>query len=228
MSGPAPLAYTADEALAMDRWLVSRGHALADLMAIAGARVADAARRLARERGLRRVVLLVGPGNNGGDALVAERLLRAELDTLVWQPLPRSAGADALAGTDRDPPPRVTAEPPALDARTLLVDGLFGVGLARPLSGAARDAVAHVNAAQATVLSIDIPSGLCATSGEVLGGASGVAVRAHETVTFVGPKAGFFAGRGPALVGAWRAEDLGFPPGEAEAWLRERRGGGAG
>jgi hydroxyethylthiazole kinase-like uncharacterized protein yjeF len=172
-------------------------------------------------------VFLVGPGNNGGDALVAERLLRPEVETLVWQPLPRAPGADALAGADRDPPPRVTSEPPALDARTLLVDGLFGVGLARPLAGAARAAVEHVQASPATVLAIDVPSGLDATTGEVLGTAEGVAVRADETITFVGPKAGFFAGSGPELVGRWRAVDLGFPANEAEAWLAARRAGGA-
>jgi len=225
MSEPAPIAFSAEEALAMDRWLVSRGFRIEGLMATAGARVAEAARRLCRERGLTRTVFLVGPGNNGGDALVAERLLRPALETLVWQPLPRAAGADALAGADRARPPRVTAEPPALDARTLLVDGLFGVGLARPLGGAARAAVQHVSASPATVLAIDVPSGLDATTGEVLGGDEGVAVRAHETVTFVGPKAGFFVGRGPELVGAWRAVDIGFPPREAEAWLMAWRAG---
>lgn len=209
----------------MDRWLESRGWRVADLMATAGARVAAAAEAVARERGLSRAVFLVGPGNNGGDALVAERLLRGRLETLAWQPLPRPPGADALAGSDRDPPPRLVTHPPPLDARTLLVDGLFGVGLARPLAGAARAAVEHVNAAPAVVLAIDVPSGLCATTGEVLGGAAGCAVRAHATLTFVGPKAGFFRRDGPACVGEWRAADLGFPPAEAEAWVRERRAG---
>ncbi len=210
----------------MDRWLESRGLRVADLMRTAGARVAEAAEAMARERGLSRAVFLVGPGNNGGDALVAERLLRGRLDTLAWQPLPRAPDADGLAGADRDTPPRLVTQPPPLDARTLLVDGLFGVGLARPLAGAARAAVEHVNASPAVVLAIDVPSGLSATTGEVVGGPAGCAVRAQATLTFVGPKAGFFRGDGPAHVGAWRVADLGFPPAEAEAWVRARRARG--
>jgi hydroxyethylthiazole kinase-like uncharacterized protein yjeF len=217
-----PVSFSAEESLAMDRWLESRGFPLAQLMASAGARVAEAARRLLREHDLVRAVFLVGPGNNGGDALVAERLLRSEpplVETLVWTPLPRAASADAVAGADRAPPPRVVLAPPPLDARTLLVDGFFGVGLARPLEGAARAAVEHVNASPAVVLAIDIPSGLSADSGEPLG----AAVRAAETVSFVGPKRGFFRGAAPAHVGVWCAVEIGFPAREAEEWVRARR-----
>ncbi|HTE05752.1 MAG TPA: NAD(P)H-hydrate epimerase, partial [Planctomycetota bacterium] len=122
--------------------------------------------------------------------------------------------------------PRVTTTAPALGARTLLVDGLFGVGLRRPLQGAARAAAAHIDASDATVLSIDIPSGLHATTGAVpaaRGSPRGVAIRADLTLTFVAPKRGFFLGSGPALVGAWRVVDLGFPPRLAHEWLARRR-----
>jgi NAD(P)H-hydrate repair Nnr-like enzyme with NAD(P)H-hydrate epimerase domain len=202
--------WTAEEAQAMDRWLEEeRGFTVPQLMAAAGRRLADAARSLVTELGLARAVFLVGPGNNGGDALVAEELLRDELTTVVWRPL------------QGDPAP-------GLDDRTLLVDGLFGVGLIRPIGGAARAAVEQVNASSAVVLAVDIPSGLSATSGEVVGVTDddprgGVAIRAHHTVTFVGPKRGFFHGAGPAHVGAWRAVAIGFPPEEADAWVRARR-----
>lgn len=202
-------AWTAEEALAMDRWLIDeRGFTLAALMEQAGARVADEAAALLAAGGLERVVFLVGPGHNGGDAEVAERLLRARRpvpSTRLWRPL------------QGDPPP-------PLDALTLLVDGLFGVGLSRAVEGAARAAIEHVNASPACVLAIDIPSGLCATTGEVLG----AAVRAQRTVTFVGPKRGFFVGEGPAHVGSWRAVEIGFPAAEADAWLATRRELGAG
>ena len=214
-----PLELTAAEALAMDAWLVSRGLTLSGLMARAGEQVAQAARRLLRERDLARAVFLVGPGNNGGDALVAERLLRAETETLVWRPLPRPPAADALAGADRDPPPRVTAAPPPLDARTLLVDGLFGVGLARAPEGAARSAIEHVHASPACVLAIDVPSGLSADSGEPLG----LAIRALETITFVLPKRGLSHGAGPAHAGRVLVVEIGFPAQQAEDWLRARR-----
>jgi NAD(P)H-hydrate epimerase len=181
-----------------------RGFTIPQLMAVAGERVAAAARALMAERGLRRAVFLVGPGNNGGDALVAEERLRGELPTLLWRPL----AGDPL---------------PELDATTLVVDGLFGVGLSRPIEGRARRALEHAAASSATVLAVDIPSGLHATTGEIVGGDAGAALRAHRTLTFVGPKRGFFHGAGPRLVGAWRAVDIGFPVGEAEAWIRARR-----
>ena len=77
----------------------------------------------------------------------------------------------------------------------------------------------------------DVPSGLCATTGAIVGATpdapdDGVAVRAHETLTFVGPKAGFFVGEGPAHVGRWRAAEIGFPVEEAAAWVKGRRAGG--
>jgi NAD(P)H-hydrate epimerase len=202
-------AWTAEEALAMDGWLIhERGFTLEALMEQAGARVAEEAERLVGGRGLTCAVFLVGPGHNGGDAEVAERLLRARRPALaarLWRPLQ-------------------CEPPPPLDARTLLVDGLFGVGLSRAVEGRARAAIEHVNASPACVLAIDIPSGLSATTGEVLG----AAVRAQRTVTFVGPKRGFFLGAGPAHVGDWRAVEIGFPAAEADAWLASRRGRGGG
>jgi NAD(P)H-hydrate repair Nnr-like enzyme with NAD(P)H-hydrate epimerase domain len=213
--------YTGEEATAMDTWLIQeRGFTLEQLMGEAGACLAEVALELAREMALDRVVLLVGPGNNGGDAVVAGRLLGRTLEQETWRPL--------AAGAEGGPMP-----PPVLDARTLLVDGLFGVGLARPVGGAARTAVEHVNTSPAHVLAVDIPSGLSATSGEVVGCSpedpeGGVAVVASHTLTFVGPKAGFFTGAGPRCVGRWRAAPIGFPTEEADVWVREHRGQGAG
>jgi NAD(P)H-hydrate repair Nnr-like enzyme with NAD(P)H-hydrate epimerase domain len=197
---PAAVAYTAAEALAMDQWLVEGGATIEALMAVAGARLADAARESCRDWELDRVVCLVGPGNNGGDALVAADLLDAELTVERWRPL----AGDAT---------------PALDPGCLVVDGLFGVGLERPVEGVAAAALAAVAASGAPVLAVDVPSGLHATTGEVLG----AALPARRTLTFVGPKVGFFLGRGPELVGRWRAVDIGFPVGDAHAWLQQRR-----
>lgn len=185
----------------MDLWLEGeRGFSIPVLMASAGARLAAAARELATARGCTRLVFLVGPGNNGGDALVAEGALRGSFATVLWRP---------LAGDDI----------PELGAGSLVVDGLFGVGLARPIAGTARAAVQAVNASDAPVLSVDIPSGLCATTGEVLG----IAVRADVTLAFVGPKRGFFLGAGPGHVGHWTAVEIGFPAEQAWEWLAARR-----
>lgn len=201
------LVWTAEESAAMDVWLTEeRGFTLEQLMAEAGRELAQAAREFAGEAGCTRMVFLCGPGHNGGDAKVAEELLRADVETELWEPL-ETPGA------------------PRLGEDTLLVDGLFGVGLARPVGGSARQAVQHVHMGDARVLSVDVPSGLCATTGEVLGAAKGgVAIRADRTLTFVGPKAGFFVGQGPKYVGRWRAVEIGFPAREAEEWVRSRRG----
>ena len=263
-SGGNPLALDAAEALALDGWLAGeRGLSIPWLMSQAGDRVAEAALALLRARGLSRVVVLEGPGNNGGDGVVAAARLAPEVETWEWRPLGRPAAAQAVStaalaippprrdhpetgpgagpratGHDprgRDPAGRagpvrvVTAvaapgEPP-LDARTLVIDALFGVGLARPLAGAARGAVERVLAAGAPVLAVDVPSGLDATTGEVVGGASGCALPAVATVTFVLPKAGLLAAAGPALAGDVRVVEIGFPAAEAVGWLRARRGG---
>lgn len=197
--------WTAAEALSMDHWLVEeRGFTIPELMAVAGQRVAEAARGMLASHGLTRVVIVVGPGNNGGDGVVAAELLAGEVETSIC----RLLSGDAL---------------PVLDARTLVIDGLFGVGLTRAIEGVARDAVVAINASPARVLSIDVPSGLDATTGAVAGGEEGVAIVAHRTVTFVGPKSGFFVGRGPEHVGDWTAVDIGFPVEEAEAWIRALR-----
>jgi len=221
--------YSAEEAREMDRWLLSRGFTLEQLMDWAGRRVAEAARELIAERDLRRVVFLVGPGNNGGDALVAARLLAEDAQQA---PLFERDAARPVVATEIVRPLEGD-EMPHLDAHTLVVDGLFGVGLSRPVAGRARDAVEAVNGSAATVLAIDVPSGLSADSGQIVGVSEarphgGVAVCADRTVTFVGPKRGFFAGRGPELVGEWEAVEIGFPAEEAHEWLRRRRAGGAG
>ncbi len=148
-----PLAYSAEEALAMDHWLIEeRGFTLSGLMGAAGARLAEAARALVAEHALARVVLLAGPGHNGGDARVAEALLRngrPAVPTTLWQPLSEGSGAEVAPAKSLAPrrPTDAAADAlgsPSLDGPTLLVDGLFGVGLCRPLTGAALRAVEHI------------------------------------------------------------------------------------
>ncbi|MFT7465589.1 MAG: NAD(P)H-hydrate repair Nnr-like enzyme with NAD(P)H-hydrate epimerase domain, partial [Pseudohongiellaceae bacterium] len=120
---PAQIAYSAEESREMDRWLCEeRGFSISGLMDGAGSRLGEAVLELAAEHKLERVIFMVGPGNNGGDALVARALTAEIVSGEVWQPL-----SDGRS--------------PQLDRQTLLVDGLFGVGLARPLEGVSRAAV---------------------------------------------------------------------------------------
>jgi NAD(P)H-hydrate epimerase len=88
-----------------------------------------------------------------------------------------------------------------------VVDALFGTGLTRPLAAPFLDWVEAMNASQRAVLALDIPSGLDANTGMVLGAAT----RARDTVTFAAPKVGFYRAAGPAHVGRVHVADIGMP-----------------
>ncbi|MDB5988145.1 MAG: NAD(P)H-hydrate dehydratase [Nevskia sp.] len=153
---------------------------------------------------VRRVIVVCGPGNNGGDGYEVARLAHAQgIDTCVLEPLQHQAKGDAqtaraawlsAGGSIAD------AIPAQLQMNDVIVDALFGTGLARAPSAAALDAINWIKAARAQgsgVLAIDIPSGLQADSGAVLG----AAVQADVTVTFIGRKPGLYTGQGAAFCG---------------------------
>lgn len=166
-----------------------------------------------RERwpAVRDLTVVVGQGNNGGDGLVVARLaLGAGLAVRTLQVGdPGRLGADArlnlerylALGGEHRPFQRVPRE------TQLIVDGLFGTGLDRPVEGAWGEAIAAVNAHPAPVLALDIPSGLHADTGCVLGSA----VRADLTVSFIGLKQGLFTADGPECCGRVVFEALDVP-----------------
>jgi ADP-dependent NAD(P)H-hydrate dehydratase / NAD(P)H-hydrate epimerase len=161
-----------------------------------------------------KVLVLAGPGNNGGDALEAAwRLADAGMEVTV---LPFSANAEkttdvqqALQRT-RQSAARI-AEPDkfaiAGTAWNLVVDGLFGIGLKRPVDGNMRAAIEKINAMHCPVLAIDVPSGLDADTGAVIG-SEGVAVRATRTITFIGDKPGLHTLQGRDYAGTVETNDL--------------------
>ena len=226
----AATAWTASEAAAFDLHLQQEvGLPAMLLMENAAAALASLILEHCRALGRRRVLLVAGPGNNGADALVAGRHLAGEPDLeLAWQlpgaaPAPGSLGAAALATLEQLRTSAALVTWPGDPARAeLLVDGLFGVGLARPLEGHWRQAVEAINAAPAEVLAVDLPSGLDGTSGEVLG----AAVRADLTLSFIGPKRGCLVATGPAHTGRLHCADIGLPRAYAERWLAEARARG--
>ena len=195
------------------------------LMENAGRTVAEQARRLAVLHARRRVVVLAGPGNNGGDGFVAARHLRqwpddvdavdvvlcgdpdrvtgdARANLERW----RALGGDVTAARDAGPVVAALAGPSAV-----VIDALFGTGLDRPVEGWRRDAIEATNAAHDTgapVVAVDLPSGLDADTGAVLG----AAVRATVTVTFVAAKVGFDRDPAPAHCGEVVVAPIGFPP----------------
>ncbi|MBE7493289.1 MAG: NAD(P)H-hydrate epimerase [Planctomycetes bacterium] len=167
--------------------------------------------------------VLCGPGNNGGDGLALARTLhnrghRVDVffcgapDTLDRAPADVRLNARLLAALGIEPRfiatgPEAGALRQALADCPLIVDALFGTGLTRPVEDPQRAAIQIANECPATRLAVDIPSGLCADTGNVLG----VVFRADVTVTFVARKRGFDLGAGPASCGKVVVAEIGVP-----------------
>jgi NAD(P)H-hydrate epimerase len=190
------------------------------LMDRAGRAVAQAAEELSGVGG--RIVVVTGGGNNGGDGYVAARLLRgAGRDARVVALVPAERlSPDAAAVREQAEragvPIDEQGELVAFEAGPgdVVVDAIFGTGLARPPAGAFAEAIARIDAARASgarVLAVDVPSGLSADTGRPLG----PCVRADRTVTFAFQKRGLVLHPGPAYAGEVAVADIGIPPAAA-------------
>jgi hydroxyethylthiazole kinase-like uncharacterized protein yjeF len=162
-----------------------------------------------------RIAVVCGPGNNGGDGYVLARLAREQRLEVVAIGLhePARLQGDARRAHDDFLAAGGTVgswHANCLRGADVVVDAIFGVGLSRPVAGVAAEAIAAINACAAHVFALDIPSGLHADSGEILG----VAVRAERTLTFLGLKLGFYLGEGPNCVGIVMLDGLELPPQE--------------
>jgi len=202
---------TVSEMYRADTAAVQAGVAGVDLMEKAGRAVAEAvqARHPAGP-----VVVLCGPGNNGGDGFVAARLLAesgrpvrlallgqrerlrgdAAHHAALWRGGVRSLAEQGLADL--------------LDHAGVVVDALFGAGLSCPLEGAARAAVMRIAAADLPVVAVDVPSGLSGDSGEPLGD---IVPRARQTITFFRKKPAHLIVPGRELCGEVIVADIGIP-----------------
>lgn len=166
----------------------------------------------------RDITVLTGTGNNGGDGFVLATLARQAGCTVRVLQL---GDPERIAGDAREAA-RVYAETggqwspyDGLPRRTdVIVDALFGIGLTRPIDGQWATAIAAINSARTPVLALDIPSGLHADSGAVLGSA----VQADATLSFVGLKLGLCTGEGPAYCGELYFDALAIP---AQAYARQ-------
>lgn len=202
--------YTAAQTRELDRRAIRAGIPGYALMTRAG----EAAFQVLRERwpAATRIVVLAGPGNNGGDGYVLARLAwtqHLDVKLVTVGNHDALAGDAALAANEatraRVPEKSWSGSLPPAD---IYVDALFGTGLNKPVSGDFATAIAALNRSGRPVLALDIPSGLQADTGAELG----EAVRAEATVTFIGLKAGLLTGRGPALAGALHFAGLDVPP----------------
>ncbi len=206
---------TTTEMAAADRLAIAGGVAGLTLMENAGRAVADAGEDLLSDHRLdhaaRRVVILCGPGNNGGDGFVAARLLHQRghhVDVALLGATDKLTG-DAAAMARRWQGPIRDPDDVDLASAHLIIDALFGAGLARPLTGRAAQLVARINASPAAVMAVDVPSGLDGTTGTV----GGAVVEATATVTFFRLKPGHLLLPGRQLCGRVRVLDIAIPAG---------------
>lgn len=172
-----------------------------------------------------RIVVLVGPGNNGGDGLVAARHLQRWHGGVIAIIVATRQGDDpkrglatvagvAIVGADDNP---ISALERSLQSAALVVDAVLGIGASRPLEGALRDATALVNAERSRrpelkTLALDVPTGIDADNGE----ADANALDATATVSFGFPKHGHFRFPAAAHVGRLIVADIGVPEALAE------------
>jgi NAD(P)H-hydrate epimerase len=204
---------------AIDRWAIDvKGIPSLELMERAGEGLAGV---VADQVPGGRIAVVCGKGNNGGDGLVAARVLRQagrEVDVLLLWP-EQSLSEDAAAQLAKLPGPAPVAYDAArLETADGLVDALLGTGATGAPKDPVAGAVADLNRARGTVVAADIPSGVDASTGEV----PGVAVRAAATATFHRAKPGLWISPGKAHAGVVSVIDIGIPsgePGEADAGL---------
>ena len=195
-----------DEMYAADRAAVAAGIPGEALMESAGRAIAD---RIRARWDPRPTAVLCGPGNNGGDGFVVARLL-AERGWPVTVALSGARAAlkgDAARNAGRWTGPVVPIGAAALDGARLVVDALFGAGLARPLDGPARAVIEVLARAAVPCVAVDVPSGVDGDSGAILG----VAAPAVMTVTFFRKKPGHVLLPGRALMGEVHCADIGIP-----------------
>ncbi|MFL6618051.1 MAG: NAD(P)H-hydrate dehydratase [Povalibacter sp.] len=159
-----------------------------------------------------KVVILCGPGNNGGDGYVLARLARVQRLDVQVVPLsdPRELQGDALrAWQDFSTAGGRTLEwsSDCLEGAELVVDAIFGTGLSRRLSEEMISRIARINECRAPIFALDIPSGLDADTGQI----HGESIHAERTLSFLGLKLGFYLGEGPNCTGVVMFDDLDLP-----------------
>lgn len=188
-------------------------------------RAAVALSEVIAEHSPERMLVLAGPGDNGGDALFAAADIAARgvpVDMLRTSDCVHEAALQAAMETGARSIRLADLDPVAYD---VIVDGILGIGARGALRGLARDAVRALLSASAVVIAVDVPSGLDADTGA----ADDVVLTATTTVTFGAVKAGLARGDGPRLSGGIVLVDIGLmlDPAEAagQAMVAEKRAG---
>lgn len=201
---------TSAEMAEADRLAIAGGIKGIELMENAGRAVAECAAALAG----RRVVVVAGPGNNGGDGFVAARMLaeRGHKVRVLLVGSKEKLKGDAAAAAAQWTGSIEAASPQAVADCEIVVDALFGAGLDRDVEGLPRAMIEAMNASKAPIVAVDLPSGVNGTSGAVMC----VAVNAAHTVTFFRRKTGHVLLPGRLHCGEIHVADIGIPAGVLE------------
>ena len=226
---------TAAQMRALEQAAVEAGGSLEALMEAAGLAVAQEAWMQLGQLEGRRIAVLVGPGNNGGDGLVAARRLAdwgaqvrcyalAPRDDAQWT---QTVEAGIPCGSVADDDAGLEALQALLNSAELIVDALLGAGRSRPIEGALAGmlealAAARSQRAAPRLIAVDLPTGVDPDSGL----ADPLTVAPDETVTFAYPKVGLYTQPGAALAGDVQTVDIGIPAelaGDLTVELVERR-----
>ncbi|MBZ0215065.1 MAG: NAD(P)H-hydrate epimerase, partial [Fimbriimonadaceae bacterium] len=197
---------TLEEMYEADRLTIVGGTPGLVLMEHAGERISHEI--IARWPKAERVVVLCGPGNNGGDGFVMARLLvgHGYHVTLALAGSVDRLGGDAAHMAQLWNGPILAFEQCELEAADLLVDAIFGAGLTRLIEGRIAETVEKINASAAPVIAVDLPTGINGDTGQILG----AAVQADLTVTFFRKKTGHVLMPGRDYCGEVRVVDIGI------------------
>ena len=188
------------------------------MMENAGIRIADFVLKILANKPKKKIAVLCGKGNNAGDGLVVARQLLCEgrqVDTFLLAPvsslsLPARRNLDILRGITKNIYQINTQRNLyrfKFNAYYLLIDAILGLGLKGRVEGIFETAIQMMNASGALIISVDVPSGLDANQGKILG----IAVKADYTVSLIAPKRGFLVNQGPRCVGKLITKHIGFP-----------------
>ena len=197
---------TVEEMGCADQAAIDAGISGLSLMERAGRAVAEAAARVAKRRP---ILVLCGPGNNGGDGYVAARYLKNRGHTISLAALgdPSKLIGDAAANFKRWQGSTDTLSVDQLTNDTVIIDALFGAGLARPIEGVAAEVLSHAAEMGLTSVAVDLPSGINGNTGAAMG----TVLPATETVTFFREKPGHLLYPGRGICGDISVFDIGIP-----------------
>lgn len=189
-----------------DRRAIAGGVTGLELMENAGQAVAA---RIFEQFPIGKIAVLCGPGNNGGDGFVIARVLKKKGWRVALSLLGELAAlkGDAAAMAKKwDGPVYMLTQKSPVDA-DVIVDAIFGAGLARDIEGDLAAVIETTNQLSTPVIAVDVPSGIDGSSGKVLG----IAIKAQECITFFRRKTGHMLMPGRAFCGALTVVDIGIP-----------------